>query len=292
MRQVKNRGDYEELAEKIKKCLEWYERRDFDNTIYNLALADGKRLEISFGKNHIAHLLGIDTEYLKSTGLYKGSSYSILKEIINNPYQLCNLVAKGHLKYSSFISDFAFEKADSFYTTCGIEDFNKIQFVVNYNMENSYATGYDRLEGDYYILYNNEGKEFFVGLKKDGRYYVPITNRPITSNGESQTKFLHQLLEKQIITMPIYSSRYYLNDYTESKKYYTLYRDKAKKFSILSHYSGEYGAIIDVSRDYYYTCSKYCNMIDYKESESPIYIEMFKYISQRVKINVSKLEKK
>lgn len=63
-----------------------------------------------FTHNTIAHLLGIDTEYLKSTGQFTKDSYDILKLICNDSYRLYNMVNQGHLTYESFISDYAQEK--------------------------------------------------------------------------------------------------------------------------------------------------------------------------------------
>ena len=94
IKDIKNKSEFENLVEKIKTCLDWYRKRNFDDKVYKLYLANGERINVIFPKQTIAHLLGIKTEYLKSTKLLKGkSSYEILEEICADPYKICKLVS-------------------------------------------------------------------------------------------------------------------------------------------------------------------------------------------------------
>ena len=73
IKDIKNKSEFENLVEKIKTCLDWYRKRNFDDKVYKLYLANGERINVIFPKQTIAHLLGIKTEYLKSTKLLKYS---------------------------------------------------------------------------------------------------------------------------------------------------------------------------------------------------------------------------
>ena len=48
-------------------------------------MSNDDTINIKFGANNIPHLLGIDINYLKSTGIYQGDAFEILCNIINNP---------------------------------------------------------------------------------------------------------------------------------------------------------------------------------------------------------------
>lgn len=201
IKDIKNKSEFENLVEKIKTCLDWYRKRNFDDKVYKLYLANGERINVIFPKQTIAHLLGIKTEYLKSTKLLKGkSSYEILEEICADPYKICKLVSEGHLTYSSFISPYADDKVDNFMNNCGINDINSIEFICSYIKEYSFITGKQQLEGDYYICYRKTDGLLILGLKKEGRYYQPMTNRIIDLNDKESKEFLGQLLTNQHIT--------------------------------------------------------------------------------------------
>lgn len=228
IKDIKNKSEFENLVEKIKTCLDWYRKRNFDDKVYKLYLANGERINVIFPKQTIAHLLGIKTEYLKSTKLLKGkSSYEILEEICADPYKICKLVSDGHLTYSSFISPYADDKADNFMNNCGINDINSIEFICSYIKEYSFITGKQQLEGDYYICYGKTDGLLILGLKKEGIYYQPMTNRIIDLNDKESKEFLGQLLTNQHITT--LSTIMLGNEYGESKKIFYNNEEKIKK---------------------------------------------------------------
>lgn len=145
-REIANKADFDNLVEKIEGCLTWYEKRNFDEKVYKLCLANGDNISIIFPKQTIAHLFGIKTEYLKSTNLFKTkSSYDMLKEICNDPYKVYKLVNNGYLTYNSFISPYADDKTENFISNCGMSDINSIEFICPYVKEYSFITGKQQL---------------------------------------------------------------------------------------------------------------------------------------------------
>ena len=141
MMKIKNKSEFEELLGKINECIKWFECEVSNiRKSYNLRLDNGEDLKIIFDPNNVAHLLGIDTEYLKSTGYFKGSSYEILKFICNNSYRVYNLIREGSLSFDSFISEYALEKLSSFETICGFDLYN-IEFICKYDKGKRYVTG-------------------------------------------------------------------------------------------------------------------------------------------------------
>ena len=290
MKKISKKVEFDELIDKVNECIKWHYRRNFEDKVYNLLLDNGEELRIVFSNSSIAHLLGVDTEYLKTTGLFKGNSYDILKSICNDSYRLYNMVSGGHLTYDNFISDFALEKVNGFRNICGIELYN-IEFICKYSKDNSYITGHQQLEGDYYIAYKTENGLFVIGLKKSGDYYYPMTNRFIDLNDEESKKFLNVLLDNQTITMATYSYLYFRNTRSRSDKIYVDYNKKASVIRQLKYYAKSYDAIVDVSTGYSYIIEKLLQKFDSNSNFYPILNKIFEYIRKRVKINIDKIEK-
>ena len=102
MKKISKKVEFDELIGKVNECIKWHYRRNFEDKVYNLLLDNGEELRIVFSNSSIAHLLGVDTEYLKTTGLFKGNSYDILKSICNDSYRLYNMVRGGYLNFDNF----------------------------------------------------------------------------------------------------------------------------------------------------------------------------------------------
>lgn len=290
MKKITNKSEFDELIDKINECIKWHDKKNFGDKVYNLLLDNGEELRIVFSNSSVAHLLGVDTEYLKTTGLFKGNSYDILNLICNDSYRLYNMVRGGYLNFDNFISDFALEKVNGFKNICGIDLYN-IEFICKYSKDNSYITGYQQLEGDYYIAYKTENGLFIIGLKKSGDYYYPMTNRFIDLNNEESRKFLNILLSNQIITMATYSYLYFKNTRSKSDKIYVDYNKKANVIRQLKYYGNNYDAIVYVSTGYSYIIEKLLQKFDSNSNIYPILNKIFEYIRKRIKINIYKIEK-
>lgn len=289
MKKIKNKSDYDLLIEKIAENVDWYEKRNFDDRVYNLTLDNGERLKICFTHNTIAHLLGIKTEYLKSTGQFSKDSYDILKLVFKDSYRLYNMICQGHLTYDSFVSDYAYEKLEGFQNICGIDLYN-MEFACKYSKEYSYVTGHPQLEADYYIGYKSNNGLYIIGLKKNGNYYYPMTNRYIDYSDEESMKFLKQMLENQKITMPTMSSIYFKENNSYSRNIYMDYQKKASKIRVLNNYAKEYNATVDVSSGYSHVIEKLLKQYDSKNILFPALKSIFEKVSKRVIIDVTDIE--
>lgn len=289
MKKITKKNEYDELIERIRENVDWYETRNFDDRVYNLTLDNGDKLKICFSHSTIAHLLGIKTEYLKSTGAFPKDSYDILKLVYNDSYRFYNMINQGNLTYDSFISDYATEKLEGFQNVCGIDLYN-IEFVCQYTKEFSYATGHQQLEADYYIGYKALNGLFVIGLKRNGAYYYPMTNRYIDYNDEESVKFLRQMFQNQRITMPTMSSIYFKENDTYSRTLYLDYQKKASKIKTLSTYAKEYGAITEVSNGYSHALDKLLQQFDSKNVLFPALKSIFEKVSKRVSIDITDIE--
>ena len=80
-----NLSELETLFEKIKDIIGYVESARLKDRRMNLFLGNGDKILFSIPNNSVAHLLGIDTNYLISTGLYNNqNSFLPLKKFISN----------------------------------------------------------------------------------------------------------------------------------------------------------------------------------------------------------------
>lgn len=289
MKKITKKNEYDEVIDKIKESVEWYEKRNFDDKIYYLTLDNGDKLNISFSHNTIAHLLGINTENLKATGIFPKDSYEILKLVYNDSYRLYNMINQGNLTYDTFISDYIYEKLEAFQNICGINLY-EIDFVCKYSKEYSYITGHPQLEADYFIGYKGNNGLLIIGLKKNGPYYYPMTNRYIDYNNEETMKFLRQMLENQRITMPTVSSIYFKENRTYSRPLYLDYNKKTSKIRILNNYAKEYNSTVDVSSGYAHLIDKLLEQFDSKSILYPALKSIFEKVTKRIRIDITDIE--
>lgn len=289
MQKIRSKVEYDELIENIRECLEWHTRRNFNEMSYNLVMDNGEKIRILFNNNSVAHLLGIDTEYLKTTGMFNDNSYEILKQVCNNSYRLYNMVNQGHLKYDSFVSDYADEKVMGFKKICGIDLYN-IEFICKYEKSRSYETGNMEQVADYYIAYRAENGLFVVGLKRNGLYYYPMTNIYVNFENEKDIEFLKSLLNNQHITIPKLTNIYYFNTGSNSKAMYIDYHKKASMLRTLNEYRRKYGAEVDILEGYQTVNEKLLRMFSSNENTNQIYEKIFERISKRCIIDTKELQ--
>ena len=103
--------DFYFIIEVLKDNLEAYKNNNIENNNYRIKLANGKEIYFNFRKATVAHLLGINTDYLMSLGYFKEkSSYELLENIIYNPGVIYEYSKNGILNLSTLFSDNIFEK--------------------------------------------------------------------------------------------------------------------------------------------------------------------------------------
>ena len=85
---IVNKSDFEKLFDDMRENVRIYENRlsDYDVDIY---LADGRKIRYCVPNFCVPHLLGVNINYLESTGLFeKQNAYPLLKEMLANGYRV------------------------------------------------------------------------------------------------------------------------------------------------------------------------------------------------------------
>ena len=90
------RSDIEFLLNRIQDNIDYFEAAQIENREYTIYLANGDKIKYSIPKKSIAHLLGVDTNYLMSANIYNSKdSYGILKEMCNNEFFFWGKISNG-----------------------------------------------------------------------------------------------------------------------------------------------------------------------------------------------------
>ena len=132
---------FEEIVEKIKELVDWYESKRFKNKKMRLFLTNEDSFMYSVPEDKIAHLLGLDISYIQSLGMYRNTSaYGLLKELLKDSYRLCDGIRKDTIKLDNIFSKHISKKINSFKKNISL-NLNEIAFVCKYDSKKAYSDG-------------------------------------------------------------------------------------------------------------------------------------------------------
>ena len=248
--------ELEELFKQILEIIEYVECSRLEDRRTSLFLANGDQFLNYWVPNFsIAHLLGVNTEYLQSTGLFKSkSSFEMLKEMCENPYKIHRLFKDGHLSINKVFSQHMLEKISSFKENIKINLY-ETEFVCAYDKNKSFYAGEKSENCDYIIVKKyNDGKIGAIYLVKNDKFLIPMSNQ-IFENIDTAKETLKSLLIVQEITLLTGSTTY--NIKTDYKKpFYLSLNSKAEKVNELKKYKQMFNCSIDITSDHEYTLDK------------------------------------
>lgn len=199
---INTKAEFDVIIDRIGQLVEAYEKDIRHYNEYLFYLANGDKLAFNIAPQSIAHLLGIKTDYLKATGIFKSQdSYGLLKELLYHSYSVYQNVQNGHLAYNKIFSDCLEEKLEAFQNVIYYYNPNNIEFVCKYDKSRNYQSGKvkDYL-CNYFIAKKNEnGDLFLLGLLQQDRRYYPMSSM-LFPKDELQTEKLRQLFCNQVLT--------------------------------------------------------------------------------------------
>ena len=260
MIQIINNSRFDEIMEKVKRNVKYYEIALKDNKYY-LGLANGDVINLTFPENHVAHLLGIYTDKLKSAGIAKNDAfaYDILMKLVNDDLTFISLKnANNNFDISSLFSEYIDSKLDIFADILKVRS-DDIYCIVKYNSERTYTTGEEKENSDYFIIRKHDKGYSVLGIvkKDDLNNYVPVTSRLFPTYEDLKT-FLEKIAKNQEITYP-HSFRIdnYSKQYT--KKAYPNLEQKLELNKNLKDVSYKFNAIPSTNRDFLSMIERFIN---------------------------------
>lgn len=286
-----------DILDNVENCLNWYLDNNISNTRYKLLLSNDEKIEIDLSERALPHLLGINIDFLRSTGCYTGSASSILYDILDNPNLLFAHIRDGHMQENQIFSNHIDKKLANFKYACSLNVFN-IEFIAKYESTKSYITGEEKLEGDYYIAIRdkiNKDKISIIGLKlnKSG-LYQPMTNMQFEEYSDEYRKFLNQVLKGQTVTIAkmLIKNSFDENENFSSNKYFYDTTQKIGKIKAIKRYAEDYNAVVNISEDCIFYIEKVQNLYEEKNRIIEMTKEITEKISKNIVIDAVDLEKR
>lgn len=281
--------ELENLFKKIMDIISFIETSSYSTRRQQIYFSNGDRITISTSDDSIAHLLGIDINYLRSTGLYrKNNSFELLKEMSSNAYTIYNAHSHGIIQYDKLFSKYINNKIEGFKQNLKI-DVNFVEVVCKYNSEKCYLSGELIEKYDYIIIKKYEdGKIGILGLINNGGYYAPMSNQ-LYDCFEDAKPTIEKYLKNQDILLITGIKLYNINsDYKH--QFHPYLTSKEEKFNILKTYKQQFNCTIDVSGEYDFCLDKIMTRRDIEYKDNDLIDIIVNSIKQGKLININDID--
>ena len=226
-------------------------KTDLSKKSYLVFLSNGERIKIKIPKSSIPHLLGINTEYLKNTGLYRNmNSYEVMLNFIKSSNEALKKHESGIINLDNVLSPYINEKIDALIENLNINT-NYCEMVCKYDKGKTFGYSADFDDMSYLILQKKNEKYYVLKLAKaqDGTYF-PMSNQVFNSYAECQ-EALSSYLIYQELTLLNNLFIYYNNSTTG--KFSILEWDRKQKLENLMKLSNDFGCTPNVIADFIYS---------------------------------------
>ncbi len=253
---------FEYLMELIANNVETYNRNSRYKDKFSLTFANGDNIKIYVPNSSVPHLLGVNTNYLMSSGLYREkSSYELLNKMCEDRYRLYRYINDNIIDEKQLFSEHIEKKNSAFVQNLKINIFNMI-FACPYDSSRSYTTGKETYKFDY-ILVNKPAYEekgiFMLGLAANidkvnkSKIYVPMSNQYFESIEEAEERF-GLIFNNQKLTIPTMLTSTSTNN---TSKFFLHGDQKLAKARETQQIADKCFATLDVSEDYRWLLKKY-----------------------------------
>ena len=251
---------YNQIIEKIQDCVTQYEKMNYSYNQHVLYLASGDSLNIRFLKGNIAHLLGVNIEYLKMSNRFKPdmNTYDCLKYFLENSYTFSKIVIdEKKMSFDKMFSPYIENKLDSFIKNIKIRT-DDLYFIIKYDSEKTYQLEEQADICDYYIIRTISGEQYVLGLKyNENGLCLPVTSRKYEDYLEFE-KFISRIAKKQEITYPVHVR--ITNSFQDFKtEFYINLEEKKVLLDKTSRIAKKYDATPSVARDFSYIINNSIN---------------------------------
>lgn len=253
------RFELDELFKEIEELLKYVEEEKLLDTNYMLFLANDEKLKYKLTKEAIPHLLGINTSYLVSTGLYSSkNSYYVMEEMLNDSYRIYKAASDGIINYDKLFSRHIKEKLKWFKKNIIINVMD-IDVICKYNKDIIYNLGEENEKYDYIITKRYENGEIgLLCLIYNNGVLSPISNQILVTEDEKDEK-LSKLLTQQEIT---YASGINMLNFGLQRSSIT-FKEKLKRLEQLKLYKQKYNSSIDVHNECNFLLNKLVDVRDH-----------------------------
>ncbi len=249
-----NLSELQSLFKCIKEIINDIEREEYKNKRFKLYLANGECINLAISEKYIASLLGINAIYLSS--LFNNSnSFDSLKELINNPDKIYELVNQKIISYDNLFSKSILLRIALFRENLSL-NIHDTQFVCKCDNERSYTNDGNFKKYDYVIVKKLPNDKYgLLYLVKNSEFCNPI-NSEIYDDYDSLSIVLQELVRAQEITLLNSIKSFNRLQESSAKSYELSLEDKKLKIEKLKLYKNEFNCYIDLTDDLEKTINK------------------------------------
>lgn len=242
----------ENAYEFYKKDDEEY-KTDLTKKSYLLFLSNGDRVKVKIPRSSLPHLLGINTEYLKNTGLYGNkSSYEIMLDFIRNTQNAIKRHEEKIIDLNKVLSPYISVKIDALIDNLNINT-NYCEMVCKYDKEKTYGYSEDFDDMAYLILQKKNDKYYVLKLAKtndQNEQYYPMSNQVFDTYEKLQENLSSYLFNQE--TTLLNSVKAYFNNMPNGNFYIQEWNRK-EKLENLRTLSRDLECTPNVLNDYIYS---------------------------------------
>ncbi len=264
--ELMTRGKFDQLVDCIEDNYNYFINECYPDNVYNLSLADGKRVTYTIKPTNIPHLLGVKLDNLANKNIIKREPIlDMLNNFIENKYSIYNSIRDNKISISEVFSDYVILKNQDFKEIIKRPFPNNIYFICEYDSTRNYIRkDIENYTADIYIAKKNDnGNIDILGLIKNSNHYDVQTNRVISS--DNVDKEIYELISRQVITfatkLEITNNKNPLYNYG----YHISFQDKDNILKNLIDLRGKYDANIDTSTSHKYDNYGYMKKEDNKK---------------------------
>lgn len=250
-----NLTQLEDLLSKIQEIINYIENTNYSDRRQQIFFSNGSSVILTLPNNALAHLLGVNIDYLRSTNLFKNkNSFEMLKELCDNAFNIHKNYSKGIINYDILFSEHIEKKLNGFFKNIKL-DVNEIEVVCKYQPEKNYQSGELTEKYDYIIVKKYDNKEIgILGLVNNGSVYSIMSNQ-LYSSFEEAKEVLDKYLRNQDICLINGIHLYNINS-NYRNEFHPYVNSKIERFNVLKHYKNLFNCTIDVSGDYQFYIDK------------------------------------
>jgi len=282
---------YDYYIRRIAGCISHYNRRAINEKVFTVNLSDfNKFIRYKIEERHIAHLLGVNTYFLKSHGLVRAdSSYNILNELVDNSNRIYNnLMTLSCVEdISKLFSPYIRQKLDIFASNLDV-NLSTLLAVVEFDKEKINFDSKELMNIDYLIIRKlSNGTYPILTLTKQPLLcgYAPVSSL-LSLNLSDFSKYLNSQNGYMISSVTIRDSR---GD--SIIKMWLDTEEKLERIKFLQQLQTDYGVSASVSRELEFQLNKYSNTITQVNQNLANLCQCLKSRESKVSFSTDKLNK-
>lgn len=241
---------FNDIIQKLEHAYNFYFDTPYRFNEYEIYLSNGEKLQFNFPTSRMPHLLGIQLGNIQDSRILSSvRSEDVWREVIDRSTYIYQKCLKGEASYYSLFSNFMEEKLEYFEKVLKM-DFDRIQFVCQYDKALSYLLGDGKQYGcDYYICFQDDQQQYyFLGIiydEKIGRL-MPASLLSSSEKRDDQ-ELLYEIIHNQRILLCNSVCKKNIN----SMRRIPL-NEKVEKLARLIQIANDNGAVLDVSQEALY----------------------------------------